>query len=62
MKQDRDVRTLLLLCTFVLVFAGLYFARDIIAPATFAIFVVAGHCNALFRRQFPRCSRSWLLS
>ena len=41
MKQDRDVRTLLLLCTFVLVFAGLYFARDIIAPATFAIFVVA---------------------
>jgi len=41
MKPDRDARTLLLLCTFVLVFAGLYFARDIIAPATFAIFVVA---------------------
>jgi predicted PurR-regulated permease PerM len=57
MKRDRDMRTLLLLCTLVLVFAGLYFARDIIAPATFAIFVVAIHFNALFRRQFPRYSR-----
>jgi len=41
MKHDREVRTLLLLCTLVLVCIGLYFSHDIIAPVTFAIFTIA---------------------
>src|SRR5215468_10098126 len=41
MKQDREMRILLLLCTLVLVFAGLYFARNIMAPLAFAFFVIA---------------------
>ena len=41
MKQDRAVRILLLLCTLVVVLAALYFSRAIIAPVTFALFVVA---------------------
>jgi AI-2 transport protein TqsA len=41
MKQDRAVRILLLLCTLVVVLAGLYFSRAIIAPVTFALFVIA---------------------
>ena len=40
MKRERE-GTLLLLCTLVLVFAGLYFAHAIIAPLTFAIFAIA---------------------
>lgn len=35
------MRILLLLCTLVLVFAGLYFARNIMAPLAFAFFVIA---------------------
>ena len=35
------MRTMVMLCTLVLVFAGLYFSRAIIAPVTFALFVVA---------------------
>ncbi len=41
MKRDRVVRILLLLCTLVLVFAALYFARAIIAPVTFSLFIIA---------------------
>ncbi len=41
MKQDRAVRILLLLCAMVVVLAALYFSRAIIAPVTFALFVVA---------------------
>jgi len=35
------MRTLLLLSTIVLVLAGLYFAREIFAPVTFALFTIA---------------------
>ncbi len=35
------MRIMLMLCTLVLVFAGLYFSRSIIAPVTFALFIVA---------------------
>jgi AI-2 transport protein TqsA len=35
------MRIMVMLCTLVLVFAGLYFSRAIIAPVTFALFVVA---------------------
>lgn len=41
MKQDRAVRTSLLLCTAVLIFTALYFSQAIIAPVTFALFIVA---------------------
>jgi AI-2 transport protein TqsA len=41
MRRDREIRVLLLLCTLVLVFAALYFAKDIMAPVTFAIFTIA---------------------
>jgi AI-2 transport protein TqsA len=33
--------TMLGLCTAVLVFAGLYFARSILAPVAFSLFVIA---------------------
>ena len=38
---SRGALTMLGLCTAVLVFAGLYFARSILAPAAFSLFVVA---------------------
>src|SRR5215470_2194973 len=41
MKRDREIRVLLLLCSLVLVFAALYFAQDIMAPVSFAIFTIA---------------------
>jgi len=41
MKQDRTVRILLLLCTSILILAALYFARAIIAPVAFSLFVIA---------------------
>jgi AI-2 transport protein TqsA len=41
MRRDREIRVLLLLCTLVLVFAALYFAKDIMAPVTFAVFTIA---------------------
>jgi AI-2 transport protein TqsA len=41
MIQDRAVRTSLVLCALVLVFAAAYFAGAILAPVTFALFVVA---------------------
>jgi predicted PurR-regulated permease PerM len=41
MSQDPVIRTLLGLCTAVLVFAGLYFARTIFAPVTFSLFIIA---------------------
>ncbi|MGB9043442.1 MAG: AI-2E family transporter, partial [Pseudolabrys sp.] len=41
MKQDRAVRILLLLCTSVVILAALYFARAIIAPVAFSLFVIA---------------------
>ena len=41
MKQDRVVRISLILCTSILVLAGLYFSRAIIAPVVFSLFVIA---------------------
>jgi AI-2 transport protein TqsA len=41
LKQDSVVRISLLLSTFVVVLAALYFSRAIIAPVTFALFTVA---------------------
>ena len=41
MKQDRAVRISLILCTSILVLAGLYFSRAIIAPVVFSLFVIA---------------------
>jgi AI-2 transport protein TqsA len=41
MVRDRTIETSLVLCTAVLVFAGLYFARAIFAPVTFSLFVIA---------------------
>jgi AI-2 transport protein TqsA len=41
MKQDRAARISLLLCTSVLILAGLYFSQAIIAPVVFSLFVVA---------------------
>src|SRR5262249_55809910 len=39
--SSRGALTMLGLCTAVLVFAGLYFARSILAPVAFSLFVVA---------------------
>ena len=41
MQQSRSTTTLLLLCTLVLVFAAVHFASAIVAPAAFALFVIA---------------------
>jgi predicted PurR-regulated permease PerM len=41
MKHDSVVRTSLLLSTLILVLAGLYFSRAIVAPVAFAVFTVA---------------------
>jgi predicted PurR-regulated permease PerM len=41
MSQDPVIRTFLGLCTAILVFAGLYFARTIFAPVTFSLFIIA---------------------
>jgi AI-2 transport protein TqsA len=41
MGQDIVIRTLLGLCTAVLVLAALYFARTIFAPVAFALFIIA---------------------
>ncbi|HXX07664.1 MAG TPA: AI-2E family transporter [Pseudolabrys sp.] len=41
MKRDKTERTLLLLCTSIIILAGSYFAGAIIAPIAFAIFVIA---------------------
>jgi AI-2 transport protein TqsA len=41
MSQDPVIRTLVGLCTAILVFAGLYFARTIFAPVTFSLFIIA---------------------
>ena len=38
---SRGALTMLGLCTAVLVFAGLYFARSILAPVAFSLFVIA---------------------
>src|SRR5882724_11074121 len=38
---SRGALTMLGLCTAVLVFCGLYFARSILAPVAFSLFVVA---------------------
>jgi AI-2 transport protein TqsA len=38
---SRGALTMLALCTAVLVFAGLYFARSILAPVAFSLFVIA---------------------
>jgi AI-2 transport protein TqsA len=41
MQQNRSSTTLLFLCTLVLVFAAVHFASGIVAPAAFAVFVIA---------------------
>jgi len=41
MKRDKTERILLLLCTSVIILAGLYFASAIIAPVAFSLFVIA---------------------
>jgi AI-2 transport protein TqsA len=41
MSQDRAVRTSLLICSLVLILAVAYFASTIIAPITFAFFIIA---------------------
>ena len=41
MIEDRTIKTLLLLCTSVLIFGALYLARSIVAPLTFSLFVIA---------------------
>jgi len=41
MAQNRVVVTLLGICTAVLIFAGLYLARSILAPVAFSLFVIA---------------------
>jgi hypothetical protein len=41
MTDDRVIRTLLGLCTAILVFAGLYSARSILAPVAFSFFIIA---------------------
>jgi AI-2 transport protein TqsA len=41
MATDRQIRTLLALCTAILVAAALYLARSIFAPLAFALFLVA---------------------
>lgn len=39
--DDRTIKTLLLLCTTVLILGALHFARAIIAPVTLALFIIA---------------------
>ena len=41
MTQDRVIRTLLGLCTAVLIFAALHSARSILAPVVFSLFIIA---------------------
>ena len=41
MKRDKTEQILLILCTSVIVLAGLYFARAIVAPVAFSLFVIA---------------------
>src|SRR5262249_26683644 len=41
MTQARVIETLLGLCTAILVLAGLYLARSILAPVAFALFIIA---------------------
>jgi AI-2 transport protein TqsA len=41
MTYDRVVRTLLGICTAVLVFGGLYSAQSILAPVAFSFFIIA---------------------
>jgi predicted PurR-regulated permease PerM len=41
MKQDRTIKTLLLICAIILIFGALYLARSIAAPVVFSLFVIA---------------------
>src|SRR5262245_39216898 len=41
MIQDRATKTLLGICTAILIFAALYYARSLLAPVAFALFTVA---------------------
>jgi len=41
MTQDRAIQTSLGLCAAVLVITALYFAREVLAPVTFSIFIIA---------------------
>jgi predicted PurR-regulated permease PerM len=41
MSRDRTIETLLGLCAAILIFAALYYARPILAPVAFALFIIA---------------------
>ena len=41
MIQDRAIKTMLGLCTGILIFAALYFVRSILVPVAFALFIIA---------------------
>ena len=51
---------MLALCTAVLVFAGLYFARSILAPVAFSLFVIAivWPLQRTLETRIPRCLHS----
>jgi AI-2 transport protein TqsA len=54
--QDRTIKILLLLCSLVLIFAALYFARAIIAPVTLSLFIiaVAWPLQSALERRMPK--------
>jgi AI-2 transport protein TqsA len=54
--QDRTIKILLLLCSVVLIFAALYFARAIIAPVTLSLFIiaVAWPLQSALERRMPK--------
>jgi predicted PurR-regulated permease PerM len=56
LPRDRSLKTLLLLCTLVLVFSALYFARAIIAPVTLSLFIiaVAWPLQSALERRMPK--------
>jgi predicted PurR-regulated permease PerM len=41
MSADPTIRSMLVLCTGILVLAALYFTRSILAPVAFSLFIIA---------------------
>src|SRR5262245_64947394 len=41
MTTDRTIKTMLGLCTAILIFAALYLAKSILAPVAFSLFIIA---------------------
>lgn len=56
MTKDRTIQTMLGLSTVIVVFAGLYFARSILAPVAFALFIIAivWPFQRLLQRRLPK--------